>query len=289
MSLPVVAAVAAMMILTGIVCAVIGFTGSPVKPGPRAVRRRLTFLPALPKQTRIRLAVGAGVGLVIALVSGWVIAIVVLPAAIVGLPYLLGAGVEGKKIERLEAMAEWTRSLSGTLGAGTGLEQAIRATLKSTAEPIRAEVSNLVARLNSRWPTDKALSAFADDLDDATGDKIAAALILGAQRRGAGLSSVLEALAMSVAEDVRDRRAIEAGRAAPRTTARWVTIITTVMLVGLTLTGSYVQPYGTPIGQLILAILLSGYVGVLVWMKNMSKGKPLPRFIGADAARTTRS
>ena len=69
---------------------------------------------------------------------------------------------------------------------------------------------------------------FADDLDDATGDLVAANLILGARRRGAGLASVLESLAESVADDVRARRAIEADRAKPRTTARWVTIITVV-------------------------------------------------------------
>ena len=69
---------------------------------------------------------------------------------------------------------------------------------------------------------------FADDLDDATGDLVAANLILGARRRGAGLASVLEGLAESVAADVRARREIEADRAKPRATARWVTLITVV-------------------------------------------------------------
>ena len=70
------------------------------------------------------------------------------------------------------------------------------------------------------------MRAFADELDDPTGDLVAANLILGARRRGAGVASVLEALAESVAADVRARREIEADRAKPRSTARWVTIIT---------------------------------------------------------------
>ena len=53
---------------------------------------------------------------------------------------------------------------------------------------------------------------FADDLDDATGDLVAANLILGARRRGGGVASVLESLAESVAADVQARRAIEADR-----------------------------------------------------------------------------
>ena len=51
------------------------------------------------------------------------------------------------------------------------------------------------------------------------GDLVAANLILGARRRGAGLASVLEGLAESVAADVRARRQVEADRAKPRATA----------------------------------------------------------------------
>ena len=108
--------------------------------------------------------------------------------------------------------------------------------------------------------------------------------LLGARRRGQGLASVLESLAESVAADVRARRAIEADRAKPRTTARWVTIITISVLGFLTLTGDYISPYGSPLGQLLLILLLSAYVGLLIWMRNMAKGEALPRFLG-DAAR----
>ena len=55
-------------------------------------------------------------------------------------------------------------------------------------------------------------------------------LILGAQRRGPGLAAVLDDLAATVAEEVRIRRGIEADRAKPRTTARWVTILTLAVL-----------------------------------------------------------
>ena len=141
-----------------------------------------------------------------------------------------------------------------------------------------------MARLRARISTEEALRAFADDLNDATGDLVAAYLILGARRRGQGLASVLESLAESVAADVRARRAIEADRAKPRTTARLVTIITISVLGFLTLTGDYISPYGSPLGQLLLILLLSAYVGLLIWMRNMAKGEALPRFLG-DAAR----
>ena len=70
------------------------------------------------------------------------------------------------------------------------------------------------------------------------------------------MASVLESLAESVAADVRARRAIEADRAKPRATARWVTLITVGVLAVLALTGTYITPYGTPLGQMILVLLL---------------------------------
>jgi hypothetical protein len=121
---------------------------------------------------------------VVAVLTGWWVAALVLPAAAAGLPVLLSAPPSTARIDRLEAMEEWTRALSGVLTVGVGLEQALLSTLRSTPQAIRPEVTKLVSRLRARWATEDALRAFADDLDDATGDVIAANLILGARRRG---------------------------------------------------------------------------------------------------------
>ena len=88
--------------------------------------------------------------------------------------------------------------------------------------------------------------------------------------------------------DVAARREIESDRAKPRSTARWVTLITVSVLGVLALTGDYIAPYGTPIGQMFLVLLLGMYVATLVWMRRMSTGKPLPRFIGSAAKAAAR-
>ena len=51
----------------------------------------------------------------------------------------------------------------------------------------------------------------------------------------------------------------------------------------LALAGNYVAPFGTPLGQVRLLVLLSLYVATLVWMRRMATGTPLPRFVGAAA------
>lgn len=275
-----VPALSGALIVAGVIGLIAGLRPVPIIERVRTPSRRLRRLHSLPRQTRLLLAAGFMAGVLGWMITGWVLALVIGPAAVVGLPYLLATSPAKARISRLEALEEWSRSLSGVLTVGVGLEQALIATLRSTPAPISAEVGRLAARLRARWRTEDALRAFADELDDATGDLVAANLILGSRRRGAGLSAVLDSLAESVAADVRARRQVEADRAKPRATARWVTIISATVLLILALSGSYVEPYATPLGQIILTILLAAYASLLVWMRRMAEGKPPPRILG---------
>lgn len=269
--------------LVGLSIAWFVFAMRPDPEGDDQTVRRPSRWSRVPRRTWIVLAVGVLAGVCTWLLTGWLVAVVAIPVAAVGLPLLLSDGGASTQITRLEAMEEWTRSLAGVLTVGVGLEQALGATLRSVPTAIAPEVRRLVARLRARWNTEEALRAFADELDDATGDLVAANLILGARRRGAGLASVLQALAESVAADVRARRQIEADRAKPRATARWVTIISAGVLIVFTFSGQYVEPYSTPIGQVVLVALVTAYVAVLLWMKRMAAGKPAARLIQGGA------
>lgn len=270
-----VPALAGALLVGGLIALVAGLRPSPVIERPSKPRKNRD----LTKQTRMLLLGGLAAGVVAFLVTGWLLALVIVPVAFIGLPVLLSSSSAAQRIQRLEAMEEWTRSLSGVLTVGVGLEQALVATLRSTPAAIAPEVTRLVARLRARWVTEDALRAFADELDDATGDLVAANLILGSRRRGAGLASVLEGLAESVAADVRARRQVEADRAKPRATARWVTLISVGVLVILAVSGTYVKPYQSPLGQVVLVGLLAAYVATLVWMKRMAIGRAMPRIL----------
>src|SRR3712207_1117784 len=153
----------------------------PPGPPPRRVASLARWKHVSPR-TRWLLLVGLVAGLLTALLTGWLVAVLLVPAAVAGLPVLLSAPPAASQIHRLEAMEEWTRSLSGVLTVGIGLEEALLATVRSTPDPIRIEVGGLAARLRARWSTEQALRVFADELDDPTGDLIAANLVLGARR-----------------------------------------------------------------------------------------------------------
>jgi Flp pilus assembly protein TadB len=238
------------------------------------------------RRGRALLAVAAGMLAWFAL--GWPVAGLVTAAAVFGLPPLLGASAAARRdIDRLEALEDWTRRLADVLSIGVGLEQAITASLRTAPAAIAPDVAALAARLGARWSTESALHAFADDLHDPTGDLVAAALLLGSRRRGPGLAAVLDGLAATVADEVSMRRKVEADRAKPRTTARWVTLITLAVVGLAVLNGSYVRPYGTALGQLVLAVLSLSFGAALLWMHVISRGAADPRFLPSDTPTAT--
>ena len=272
------------MVVAGLVGIVVALRPRPARePATRTSSSLATWGSRLSHRTRVVLVVSVGVGLLLAVLTGWAASLVIVPVAALGLPYLLSDPPTAQAIRRVEAMEEWTRSLAGVLSSGAGLEQAVTATLRSTPEAIKAEVTQLVARLRARWDTEDALRAFADDLDDVTGDLVAANLILAARRRNRSLASALQGVAESVTEDVASRRRVEAGRAKPRGSARLVTLFSFGVLAVLAFTGDYVAPYGTVLGQFLLVVLLGAYAAGLLWMRKMTEGKPLPRFLGPAA------
>lgn len=250
-----------------------------------AARRRLARLGRVPRRTWIRLAIGIITGLLVWAIWKWPIAVVAVPAAVVGLPALLSNRGQVDQIARLEAMEEWTRSLAGVLTVGQQLEQALAVSQRSAPPAIADAVGRLVSRLSTRWDTETALRAFADDLNDPTGDRMTIYLVQAAQRRGTGLAKVLDELASAVASEVRARRQIEADRAKPRATARWVTIISAAVLGFLAFSGDYIAPYRTPFGEVLLMVLISAYIGALAWMKRIAAGKPASRSLGEQVRR----
>ncbi|MCU1493404.1 MAG: Type secretion system domain protein [Acidimicrobiaceae bacterium] len=220
------------------------------------------------------------------LVIGWPVVGLIVGAAVVGLPVLLGtAGSAARDIARVEAIEEWTRRLADILVVGVGLEQAVATSVRSTPEAIRVEVEALAARLSARWPTEAALRDFANDLADPAADLVVASLILGHRRRGPGLTRALSSVADSVGEEVAMRRRVEADRAKPRTTARAVTLIT-LGVAGLgALNPTYLRPYGTALGQLVLLAVATLFVGALTWMRSLTLSQPQARLLASAHER----
>lgn len=278
---------AVLVAVIGGILVVLGLTTEPRTPKPRTVRPARRTI-RLSRQQKVWGGTGLVIGLVLFFITGWVPLLLAAPLAGVFLPYFLSKGDASKKIARLEALATWTRSLSGLTIAGAGLEQTLTASLASSPEAIRPQVNSLVARLNARWPTREALEAFAADFDDPTADLIVMHLLLKEQARGPGLAEALNDLGGVIQEEAKVRRQIETDRAKPRAQVRMVAIAVLVVLAALPFLGTYTEAYGTLVGQVLLTIWLVLFAVILLWMRSISMGKPTPRLLVAPDEKGAR-
>ena len=258
-----------------------------------AVRRAWAAVggPSAPQVSRRRrVALVAAGGTVVWAVSGWPAAGAAVVVAGLWLPWLLGAHrVVVARIAKLEALEGWCRRMADTLvgGGAVGLAQAITmfdgsSTAARVDDAIAEPVRTLARRLrDGEQDRAVALRHFADAIDDRAGDTVAAALLLALHQQSSGVAAVLRQLADGVARDVRARRDIEAARAESRQSIRLLLVIQSGLLVLLALVPTFSGAYGTPTGQVVMAVLLASTAGLLVWMRRLSLGEPSPRFFGS--------
>lgn len=276
------------VLLGGVVALIVYARGSDAEPGPVPVAvpvpRRAVRLPrAARQQRRLQLVLAVGGALFGWLLSGYVVALLVVPLLVFGLPRFLRATMtQNQGIDRLEALAEWTQRLSDVLLLGLGVEQALTSSVRTAPAAIEADVAELVGRIQARTSPEEALRLFGDGLGDATADKVLATLLLRISDRGPGLARALADTADSVRAEVRQRRAIEADRAKHRATIRWMVLVMVAVAGVIALNPSYAAPYATPLGQLVLACVVLALVAIVAWMASMATHRPAPRFLEAD-------
>ena len=230
-----------------------------------------TILPRIAKLgARVPFAVGAG--FVLLLLTRWpVLAIAGGLLVFFGPALFGGAASEKQAIAKLEGLAAWTESLRDTIAGAVGLEQAIPATAYAASPSIAPQLMTLADRLRVRTPLPIALQRFADELDDPSADLIVAALMLNARLRGPGLRDVLTSLAGSAREELEMRRRVGSGRASTRRSVQIVVGITVVFVLGLVLFNrDYVEPYSSPLGQVVLLVVLLFFAAGFMWMRRLS-------------------
>ena len=273
---------AGMVTVAGAVVAVAaagGLIPERVGPAPGAthlVARLRARFPGVDRREAGRWAASALLALALTWYTGWPLLLVAVPVAVVGLPRLLGVPPQ-TEVELLQALDRWIRVMTATLSTGCSITDALRASGRQ-APPLLAEpLALLVKRLDDRWPPEQALFALADELGSPDADAVIASLILSVRRGGNGATLTLAALADSLQDRLKALREIEAERAKPRIVVRQVTWITLVVLGGAMVTGrEFFAPYSTPLGQVILAVLVSVYVGSLAFLRRLT----LPRSRG---------
>jgi len=233
------------------------------------------------KQQGRRLPFAVILGLAALLLTRWLVAGIAVGVLVFFWNRFFGGSREEKNgIAQVEALANWTESLRDTVAGAVGLEQAIPATAHAAGPSIAPALQAMSDRLRVRVPLPDALQRFADELDDAAADLIIAALILNSRLRGPGLRDVLTSLSKTARAELEMRQRVNAGRRSTRRSVQIVVGVSVLFVLGLAIFNrSYVEPYGSPVGQVVLVFILAFFAAGIFWLRSLSKFERPERFL----------
>lgn len=284
-------AVLTLVALIAIVREIRGRVPDPLKPRRQYLARFQRARAELPEKWQARwrhlVTVASVVTLAVWAYTGWPIHGLLAGAAVLGMPFVLNPGTSAQaRIERLEAVAQWLNHLAGVHTAGIGLPATIRASAKNAPAPIAANVRALSERLRSGIEAHDAFEAFADELADGVVDHVVLLFQSHAVYKGPGLADALEALAVTIHQQAADARDVEADRAKVRKSARLVSIVICIVVLGCMLNEAWSAWYQTPAGQIALALLGGGFAWTLMMLRRIARTSPDPRLIETSRHRS---
>ena len=251
-----------------------------VRAGPRVLDLPSLDLPSL---DFVSLGLAAAAGVASVAVTKWPVAGVLVGIAVYGVPRLLRQTSAAASIATLEAIATWTEMLHGTLAASAGLGQAIIATSDLSPAPIRVATEQLAAQIRSGVEPRVALLRFADEVGDPCADRVVCSLLLAFSSRAQRLGELLSALAESTREEVALRLRVETSRASIRSGVRTV-VVFSLAFAGLlaVFARSYLIPFGTAKGQVVLLVVGGLYAAGLILMVALARPPRAIRLLGSE-------
>lgn len=240
------------------------------------------------------IAAGAGVCVVIGMVTGrWIIAMLA-GTAVVVLPSLWkGSRSEMVFADETDAVAAWVESLRDLMRGAHGIEGAVRASVDAAPEELRAALRRLRLRQDADVDLPVALVALADEVDNPVMDVVVTALLASLDHVSSELATVLDEIADRAREMAKDHRLISVSRQKARTQLRLISWCAAagLPLVGFSL-GEVVEPLTQGVGRIGVMVVIVWCGAMLVWMAELSTVEEQPRVLDPNkvlAARRVRS
>jgi len=252
-----------------------GIRGTPILPRPSTVRAVAT-----PDHQAAWLAASVVMALVIAALTGWIVASVGAGVAVWSSRRLLTRRVESEEaIARTEAIAVWTEQIRDNMAAAAGLEQAMLSSAAHSPAAIAPEIARFVSRVDRGMSLLDALAELGDDLDHPAADLVVVALANAVRLEARDLGPLLSRLALFIRADVRMRLRIEVSLARIRTSARIVVATTVVTAAFLfVFSPNLLAAYDTLAGQIWLILVLGVFVVAGALMRSLATAEYPGRF-----------
>lgn len=268
-----IAGLAGASVAAGLLLALSGLRRTPPR-ATAASRRRLKL-----DGRRVVLALTAGLGALV--VTRWPVAALGAAAA----TYVVSGRRRGrsaaKTIEHTDAIAMWTEMLRDATGTPRGIEGILVATAQDAPEAIRPAVVGFARRL-AYEDIETALPSLAEELDHEVGDLVVTALEIAATAGGRQIRRVLDDLAGSARQQASMLRRQEVARERPRAEMRQVAGFSLAVVVAMSVAlRDYLEPYDSPVGQLVLVIVAALWVAGFWAMSRLARPERVERFLVA--------
>lgn len=269
----VLAALCGVLVGGGVWLAVVSWRPAPVSA--RRSRSRSRFGAA----DRQRAAAAAGLAALVLVVTRWPVAAISAGVAgwvVAGLPR---RAVRERTEARTEAIALWTEMLRDAMGTARGVEGVLVATAGAAPLAIRVEVQRMAQRLGYE-PLGDVLDELAADLDHPLGDLVVTALRLTSTAGGRRVREVLADLAAAAYAEADSHRRIAVARERPRAALKYTAIVIAGFVgVLMVFSRDYLEPYGSALGQVVLAAVGFYWAAGFWWMHRMGRVAPVERFL----------
>lgn len=237
------------------------------------------------------IAVGVAVGFVVLLATRWPVLAAIVAVLTIMWPRLMHDVSADAERQRLEGIAKWLEDLRDTLrGSSVGAEEALEQVALRPPLAIADALATFTFRRRQGFRVEDALADLADELDHPTADAAIAAirLVVGGTAGAARLHHTVSTLAGAARDEVRARERVDRTRAIYRSSMKRLVIIALVLVAYLRLAaGELLDPYSTPVGQVVLMLPMAMWGGCVLWLRSLCKYEPLVRYriIGSEGLR----
>ena len=208
--------------------------------------------------------------------TGWVAAAVLGLAAGWIAPKMYQAPRQRQRMtDGIEAYSQWTEQIRDLVGASGSLFEAVTLSASNAPEPLRPAVTQMTGIARARgFPA--ALDWFAEEMKSPYADR----LVLGmriAWDSGARVTEAFESTARSMRAEVGMRRRNEVANSRAWTQVLAILAVTLVSVGFMFIFNrGFFDPFGTPVGQLILLAVGALIFGNVIWVLKLSEsGVPI--------------
>jgi len=216
----------------------------------------------------------------VAALTGWIVIAVSVATLVAAVPGVGRPQIHTRNEQVLvDAIATWTEQLRDTLAGSHGLEQAIVATSVHAPFALRQNVKKLASFIGYGSLED-GLRRFGDDINNSTADFVVAALITASQHQARDVGQLLTHIAQCARDESKMRSRVWVGRARTRSAVKIIASVIGSFVAGLFIFNrTYLQPYSSIEGQIVLSCILGVFAVSLSLMQSMAKIIEPERFV----------